>query len=129
MEYESFSQFKLNCSINITCVETPVNVEEIVESTLTPYHTEEVCKDEVEANTVFELTVKGKGNFYHLFHLYVFCTEESCWSLSVSSTPKGPRSRANSTSSRSRSISPFVNKRNSMYEDHGNLNQYITFDN
>ena len=126
MEYESF-----HSSIHITCVETPVNVEEIVESTLTAHHTEEMYKDEVEANnTVFEFTVKGKGITFIIFFLNdSFCIEESCWSLSLSSTPQGPRSRANSTSSRSRSVSPFVNKRNSMYEDHGNLNQYITFDN
>ena len=115
----------IHSSIHTTYVGTPVNVEEIVESTLTPYHTEEMYEDEVEANTVFELTVKGKGNFYHLFHNDSFCIEENSWSLSVSSTPQGPRSRANSTSSRSRSVSPFVNKRNFMYEAHENHNQYM----
>ena len=130
--YFSKSKFGWNMnlfhsSIHTTCVGTPVNVEEIVESTLTPYHAEEMYQDEVEANTVFEFTVKAKGNFYHLFHNDSFCTEESCWSLSVSSTPQGPRSRANSTSSRSRSVSPFVNKRNSMYEAHENHNQYFDY--
>ena len=106
----------IHSSIHTTYVGTPVNVEEIVESTLTPYHTEEMYEDEVEANTVFELTVKGKGNFYQLFHKDSFCIEENSWSLSVSSTPQGPRSR---------SVSPFVNKRNFMYEAHENHNQYM----
>ena len=68
--------WNFHSSIHITCVETPVNVEEIVESTLTPYHNEEVCKDEVEANTVFELTVKGKGNFYHFFTIIFFALKK-----------------------------------------------------
>ena len=51
-----------------------MNVEEIVESTLTPHHTEEMYKDEVEANnTVFEFTVKGKGiTFIIFFSMTVF---------------------------------------------------------
>ena len=77
----------IHSSIHTTYVGTPVNVEEIVESTLTPYHTEEMYEDEVEANTVFELTVKGKGNFYQLFHKDSFCIINSFEMLSRSSQP------------------------------------------
>ena len=81
--YFSKSKFGWNMnlfhsSIHITCVETPVNVEEIVESTLIPHHTEEMYKDEVEANnTVFEFTVKGKGiTFIIFFSMTVFALKK-----------------------------------------------------